>query len=177
MSRGRAERGRDTESKAGSRLWAVSTEPNAGLELTNCKIMTWAEVGRSTDWATQAPLSRSSLCKVSALMALLLSVVWAVLRACPLMAVSTVHAAGLKYLLLSLEVSSPLSLSTYYILSLFFPTLDAGCSGSLPSAQDSPDSPYETLDLHYCPREEGENGSSYISISLKQNVCVLRLGG
>ena len=54
MSRGGTER-RDTESEAGSRLWAVSTEPNAGLELTNCKIMTWAEVGRSTDWATQEP--------------------------------------------------------------------------------------------------------------------------
>ena len=51
----RAERG-DTESEAGSRLWAVSTEPDAGLELTNCKIMTWAEVGCLTDWAIQVPL-------------------------------------------------------------------------------------------------------------------------
>ena len=47
----------DTESEAGSRLLAVSTEPDAGLELTNCEIMTWSEVGRWTDWATQAPLS------------------------------------------------------------------------------------------------------------------------
>ena len=39
----------------GSRLWAVSTQPNAGLEPTNHEIMTWAEVGRLTDWATQAP--------------------------------------------------------------------------------------------------------------------------
>ena len=45
-----------TESKAGSRIWAVSTEPNTGLEPTNCKTMTWAEVGHLTDWATQAPL-------------------------------------------------------------------------------------------------------------------------
>ena len=30
----------DTESEAGSRLRAVSTEPDAGLELTNCEIMT-----------------------------------------------------------------------------------------------------------------------------------------
>ena len=30
----------DTESKTGSRLRAVSTEPDAGLELMNCKIMT-----------------------------------------------------------------------------------------------------------------------------------------
>ena len=51
----------DTESEAGSRLWAVSTEPNAGLDLTNCEIMTWAEVGRLTDWAIQAPLQQTSL--------------------------------------------------------------------------------------------------------------------
>ena len=55
MSRGGAEREGDTESKAGSRLWAVSTEPDAGLEPTDCEIMTWAKVGCSTDWATQAP--------------------------------------------------------------------------------------------------------------------------
>ena len=30
----------DTESKAGSRLWAVNTEPDVGLELTNREIMT-----------------------------------------------------------------------------------------------------------------------------------------
>ena len=35
MSRGGAERQGDTESKAGPRLRAISTEPNAGLELTN----------------------------------------------------------------------------------------------------------------------------------------------
>ena len=46
----------DTESETDSRLWAVSTEPNAGLELTDHEIMTWAEVGGLTDWATQAPL-------------------------------------------------------------------------------------------------------------------------
>ena len=45
----------DTESEAGSRIWAVSTEPDAGLELTDREIMTWAEVWRLTDWATQAP--------------------------------------------------------------------------------------------------------------------------
>ena len=47
----------DTESEPGSRPWAVSTEPDAGLELINHEIMTWAEVGRSTDWATLAPLN------------------------------------------------------------------------------------------------------------------------
>ena len=40
MSGGGAEREGDTESKAGSRLRAVSTEPDAGLELTDREIMT-----------------------------------------------------------------------------------------------------------------------------------------
>ena len=53
---GGAEREGDTESKAGSKFWAVSTEPDAGLELTDCEITAWAKVGRLTDWATQAPL-------------------------------------------------------------------------------------------------------------------------
>ena len=57
MSMGGTKRGGDTESEAGSSLWAVCTEPDAGLELTNHKIMTWAEVRRLTHWATQAPLS------------------------------------------------------------------------------------------------------------------------
>ena len=42
MSEGRAERKGDTESEAGSGLRAVSTEPDAGLELTNHEIMTSA---------------------------------------------------------------------------------------------------------------------------------------
>ena len=57
MNGERAEREGDTESEAGSRLWAVSPEPDAGLELTDREIVTWAEVGRLTDWATQAPLN------------------------------------------------------------------------------------------------------------------------
>ena len=40
MSRGGAEREGDTESEAGSRLQAVHTEPDAGLKLTDCEIMT-----------------------------------------------------------------------------------------------------------------------------------------
>ena len=48
-SRGGAEREGDTESEAGSRLRAVSTEPDTGLEPTNHEIMTWAEVGCLTD--------------------------------------------------------------------------------------------------------------------------------
>ena len=55
-SGGGAERVGDTESKAGSSLWAVSTEPNAGLELTDLR--SWPELELDaylTYWATQAP--------------------------------------------------------------------------------------------------------------------------
>ena len=45
MRGGEAEREGDAESEAGSRLRAVSTEPDAGLELVNCEIMTRADVG------------------------------------------------------------------------------------------------------------------------------------
>ena len=40
-----AEREGDTESEAGFRLSVVCTESDAGLKLTNCKIMTATEVG------------------------------------------------------------------------------------------------------------------------------------
>ena len=53
MSRARAEREGDTESEAGSRLQAISTEPDMGLELMNHEIMTWTEVRCLTHWATQ----------------------------------------------------------------------------------------------------------------------------
>ena len=52
-----AERDGDTESEAGPRLWAVSTEPHAGLKPRNHEIMTWVKVRRLTDWATQEPIS------------------------------------------------------------------------------------------------------------------------
>ena len=52
---GDGQRERDTEPEGGSRFWAVSTEPDAGLELMNHEIMTWAEVRHLTDWATQVP--------------------------------------------------------------------------------------------------------------------------
>ena len=39
MNRGGAEREGDTESETGSRLRAVSTEPDVGLELTDCEIV------------------------------------------------------------------------------------------------------------------------------------------
>ena len=38
--RGGAEREGDTESEAGSRFWAVSTEPDVGLKLANREIVT-----------------------------------------------------------------------------------------------------------------------------------------
>ena len=40
MNRGGSEKEGDTESETGSRLQDVSTEPDAGLELTNLEIMT-----------------------------------------------------------------------------------------------------------------------------------------
>ena len=52
--RGREREG-DTESEVGSWLWAVSTEPDTGLKPTDHEIMTLAEVGCLTDWATQVP--------------------------------------------------------------------------------------------------------------------------
>ena len=59
VNRGGAEREGDTESEAGSRFRAVSTEPDAGLQLTNREIMPWVEVRRLTNWATQVPLTSS----------------------------------------------------------------------------------------------------------------------
>ena len=56
MSGGGAGSKGDTESEAGSRFWADSSEPNAGLEPTNCEIMIWAEVGLLTNWATEVSL-------------------------------------------------------------------------------------------------------------------------
>ena len=40
MSKGGTEREQDTESEVGARLQAVSTEPDAGLEITNREITT-----------------------------------------------------------------------------------------------------------------------------------------
>ena len=41
MNRGQTEREGDTESETGSRLWAISPEPDAGLELMDREIVTW----------------------------------------------------------------------------------------------------------------------------------------
>ena len=41
MSGGGAEREGDTASETGSRLRAISAEPDAGLELTDREIVTW----------------------------------------------------------------------------------------------------------------------------------------
>ena len=58
VQEGQREKERD---RTPSRLRAVSTEPDAGLELTTCEITTRAEVRWSTSWATQAP---QVLCRV-----------------------------------------------------------------------------------------------------------------
>ena len=58
VSRGGTEREGATESKAGSRLRAASTEPDAGLELKNCEIRTQAGVSRPTDGAPKGPRFR-----------------------------------------------------------------------------------------------------------------------
>ena len=49
MNGGGAEREGDTESETGSRLRAVSPEPDAGLKPTNREITTGAKVIRFTD--------------------------------------------------------------------------------------------------------------------------------
>ena len=60
MKGGGSERGRH---RIGNRLQALSCQhrARAGLELTDREIMTWAEVGCLTDWATQAPLGETIL--------------------------------------------------------------------------------------------------------------------
>ena len=55
MSGGGEEREGDTESEAGFRLRAVSTEPDTGLELMSREIMTGAEVGCSTTEPPRRP--------------------------------------------------------------------------------------------------------------------------
>ena len=54
------EREEDTETEAGSKLCAISTEPDLELEPRNYEIMTWAEVGGLTNWAIQVPLGISN---------------------------------------------------------------------------------------------------------------------
>ena len=44
MNGGGAEREGDTESETGSRLQAISPEPDAGLELTDREIVTWLKL-------------------------------------------------------------------------------------------------------------------------------------
>ena len=55
------QRQRETQSlkqAPGSELQIVSTEPEAGLQPKDGKIMTWVRVVRPTNWATQAPLEK-----------------------------------------------------------------------------------------------------------------------
>ena len=46
------EREGNREYEVGSRLWAVSTEPDVEFELMNCEMMTQTKAGCLTDWAT-----------------------------------------------------------------------------------------------------------------------------
>ena len=55
MSGGGAERAGE---RIPSRLCTVSTEPNAGLELTNHEIMPWAEIKSLISWLTEPPRCR-----------------------------------------------------------------------------------------------------------------------
>ena len=52
---GEGPRARETQNPQQAPGSNLSTEPYAGLELTNCEIMTGAEVGHLTIQATQAP--------------------------------------------------------------------------------------------------------------------------
>ena len=52
MGEGQREGG--TESQAGSRLWPVSTEPDAGHESMNNEIVTWA-INWTLSWLTEPP--------------------------------------------------------------------------------------------------------------------------
>ena len=58
---GKGDREGDTESEAGFRLWAVSTELIAVPEPMNCEIVTWAQVGHLTDWDIQVLLISCTL--------------------------------------------------------------------------------------------------------------------
>lgn len=50
------QRGRESQNlRQAPGCYADSSETDVGLELTKCKIMTRAEVGCLTNWATQAP--------------------------------------------------------------------------------------------------------------------------
>ena len=52
MGEGRVERGRE---RIPSRLCTISDEPDSGLELTNCEIVTGAEVKRQDTQLTKPP--------------------------------------------------------------------------------------------------------------------------
>ena len=72
-------RGRERETereRIWCRLYADSRVPDVGLELTNHEIMAWTEVGRLTNWTTQAPSSLSYLLPVKHLLLPLASHCW-----------------------------------------------------------------------------------------------------
>ena len=122
-----AEREGDTESKAVSRLWAVSTEPDTGLKPTNCEIVTWAKVRRSTNWATQAPPELVS--DESSLPALQTDNFWPMLSACIERAISDLLEGHQSYWIRALPLWPHLTLITSLkILSSNTATLGARAS-------------------------------------------------
>ena len=64
LGRGREREG-DTKSGAGSRLWAVSTEPDTGLELTNREIMSLTEADAQPTEPPRRPTSSPLLPRMS----------------------------------------------------------------------------------------------------------------
>ena len=58
MNGGGAEREGDTESETGSRLRAISPEPDAGLELPDREIATWLKSDAEPTAPPRRPLSR-----------------------------------------------------------------------------------------------------------------------
>ena len=73
-SRGRAERGGDTEPEAGSRLRAVSAEPDEGLELTDLEIMTEPKPDTQPTEPSMRPKARRFLRRVSEVLSLFLRI-------------------------------------------------------------------------------------------------------
>ena len=57
MNGGGAEREGDTASKTGSRLRAISPEPDVGLELTDGEIVTWLKSDAQPTAPTRGPYS------------------------------------------------------------------------------------------------------------------------
>ena len=111
----------------GHRIWSRLQVLNCQHKLTNCEIMTWAEVECLTDWSTQAPWSFAHF-KIVLLVYLLLSCIRSVyiLDISPLSDIwfATIfsHLVGWLFILLmvSLAVKKVLSLIQSHLLIFAF---------------------------------------------------------